>query len=422
MAELCLVPCHGCPSGLVFNQEHGLSRVLKDCQSLPANYGGRQEIAGGLLHLSRIQSQFKERWEPISGFLESNQCAKIDSTVRSPKIIDMQDGGVTSELFTFPISEKPIRHEEMLHFHVSRSNDPEKVLEDVPLLANLDLQAITNEILSRQLTSPLIYPNGELYSQQPLLDFVGDLARESKITIHPDGRVEFTGSRTEMKDLLSVVAEFYLSRSSANWRKHMLLIPHFNRLNIDETQDVFPRSALKLEAMTVPLKSPEKVKTKPSHQKKSGRKARKERDLYKRNSFHTCESLLSLLMDKRREEKSTILSLKKAEPELPELLNQFSAGIAGTGIAVLFSVICKVAYGRVPFCASKLLSTGFGFGLVWLSWAVNKLSSTVTCVSRNAGKAGALKEKEMIERIDKSVKEIHFRAMTIMAVAVLKFV
>lgn len=144
--------------------------------------------------------------------------------------------------------------------------------------------------------------------------------------------------------------------------------------------------------------------------------------MYKRNSFHASESLLSLLMDKKRERKSTILSLKKAGPELPELLNQFSAGIAGAGIAVLFSVICNVACARAPFCASKLFSTGFGFGLVWLSWAVNKLSSTVTCVSRNAGKVGELKEKEMMERVDRIVKEIYFRAATTMAVAVLRFV
>lgn len=171
------------------------------------------------------------------------------------------------------------------------------------------------------------------------------------------------------------------------------------------------------------LLSPEKAKVKPSPLKKGGRKAGKQRDMYKRNSFHACESLLSLLVDKKRERKSTILSLKKAGPELPELLNRFSAGIAGTGIAVLFSVICKVASARVvPFCTSRLLSTGLGFGLIWLSWAVNKLRSTLVCVSRNTGKVAGLKEKEMMERVDKSVKEIYFRAATIMAVAVLRLV
>lgn len=127
-------------------------------------------------------------------------------------------------------------------------------------------------------------------------------------------------------------------------------------------------------------------------------------------------------MDKKREGKSTILSLKKAGPELPELLDRFSAGIAGTGIAVLFSVLCKVACARVPFCASKLMSTGLGFGLVWLSWAINRLSSTLVFVSRNMGNLRGLKEEEMMERVDKSLKEIYFRAATIMAVAVLRLV
>lgn len=114
-------------------------------------------------------------------------------------------------------------------------------------------------------------------------------------------------------------------------------------------------------------------------------------------------------MDKKREGKSTILSLKKAGPELPELLDRFS-------------VLCKVACARVPFCASKLMSTGLGLGLVWLSWAINRLSSTLVFVSRNMGNLRGLKEEEMMERVDKSLKEIYFRAATIMAVAVLRLV
>lgn len=138
----------------------------------------------------------------------------------------------TSDLFTLPASQRPTRHEEMLQ-HVSGLDDPEKVTEGMPLLANLvDLQAITNEVVTQQVLSSVIDFNGKLCSQQPLVDFVGDLARDSKITIHPDGRVEFTGSRTEMKDLLSIVAEFYLLRNSTNWRAQSLLVPHFNWYDI----------------------------------------------------------------------------------------------------------------------------------------------------------------------------------------------
>lgn len=142
--------------------------------------------------------------------------------------------------------------------------------------------------------------------------------------------------------------------------------------------------------------------------------------MYKNNYFHACESLLSLMVNKRYDRKTAILSLKKSGPELPELLTQFSVGIAGTGLAVLFSVLSKLACGRVTFGGSKLLSTGFAFGLVWLSWAVNKLRDTIVYVSKNAGKL-SLNEEEMMRRVDKSVNSIYFRAATLMAVAVLRF-
>lgn len=125
------------------------------------------------------------------------------------------------------------------------------------------------------------------------------------------------------------------------------------------------------------------------------------------------------MINKRQNKKTAILSLKKSGPELPELLNQFSAGIAGTGLAVLFSVICKVACMKVPFCGYKVLNTGLAFGLVWLSWAVNRLRDTIVYISKNASKTG-LKDEEMMERVDKSVKDIYLRAATLMAVAVLR--
>ncbi|CAL1362073.1 unnamed protein product [Linum trigynum] len=124
------------------------------------------------------------------------------------------------------------------------------------------------------------------------------------------------------------------------------------------------------------------------------------------------------MMNKKHDGKAAILWLKKSGPELPELLTQFSASIAGTGLAVLFSVACKVACGRVPLTSSKLLSTGLAFGLVWLSWAVNKLRDTIIHVSRNAGKG--LKDEEVMRSVDRSLKDVYFRAATLLAVAVLR--
>ena len=92
------------------------------------------------------------------------------------------------------------------------------------------------------------------------------------------------------------------------------------------------------------------------------------------------------MVDKKQRRKTAILSLKKSGPELPELLTQFSAGIAGTGLAVLLSVMCNLACGRATFCAYSLFNTGFGFGLVWLSGAVRQERSIINfsgkCFSR----------------------------------------
>ena len=82
--------------------------------------------------------------------------------------------------------------------------------------------------------------------------------------------------------------------------------------------------------------------------------------------------------------------------------------------------MCKVASGRVPFCSSKLLNTGLGLGLVWLSWAVNKLRDTIVMINKNANKKKGLKDEEMMKKLDRSVKEIYFRAAALMAVMVLR--
>lgn len=124
-------------------------------------------------------------------------------------------------------------------------------------------------------------------------------------------------------------------------------------------------------------------------------------------------------MDRNQHSRNTILSLKKSGPQLPQLLTQFSASIAGTGIAVVLSVLCRVACNRVPFCASKILSTGLGVGLVWLSWAINRLRDSVISITKTSGKCGD-REEEMVNSLDRNLKDIYFRAIALIAVVVLK--
>ncbi|KAL4395328.1 hypothetical protein AHAS_Ahas02G0241000 [Arachis hypogaea] len=265
----------------------------------------------------------------------------------------------------------------------------------------------------QQLFTPLSYHIG--VTLKPLLDVFQDPALSSKIQVHPDGQVTFLGSAIQMKEFLSPVAELYLSQTSNKGEKQSILVPHFSRLimNMYEAETRSHSSTMEIHStITVPLRSPERVKAKPL--KKKNKKVATERDLYKKNYLYACESLLSLMVDKRQHRKTAIISLKKSCPELPHLMTQFSVGIA-----VLLSVIYKLACGRVPFCTSKLLNTGFGFGLVWLSWAVSKQRDTIINISKNAGKLG-LKDEGAIRKVDKSVKEVYFRAVALLALAILR--
>lgn len=418
MVKLCLMASHGYPSApaIVFHQDQ--KRVFKDCQPYLPSQGTRQEITR-LNSLVLKLHQHEEPWRPMNRFCESNRFTEIDSTVRTPTLIDVQDARPDSVLFSFGIVEKCTRQEKILQFLMSESNKLERDGLDLSLLSELmGLQTVMFD--AQQLShSPLIYPSGQLDAPKSLVDFVADMARSSKLTVLPDGRVLLTGSGTEMKDVLSTVAEFYLSNSSTMWKKQSMLIPKLTRFDTSKVDANITGSSFKAgDASSATLKSP--VKIKPSRKKKNNRKGGRERDLYKRNYFHACESLLSLMMDKRRG-KTAVLLLKKSGPELPELLNQFSVGIAGAGLALLFSIICRVACGRVSFCASKLFSTSVGLGLVWLSWAVSKLKDTVVYISKHASKLG-LKDEEIMGIVNESFRDIYFRAVTVMAVAVLRLV
>ncbi|KAJ6973069.1 hypothetical protein NC653_033414 [Populus alba x Populus x berolinensis] len=418
MVKLCLMASHGYPSApaIVFHQDQ--KRVFRDCQPYLPSQGTRQEITRSNSLVLKLH-QHEEPWRPMNRFCESNLFTEIDSTVRTPTLLNVQDALPDSILFSFGIVEKCTRQEKILQFLMSESNKLERDGLDLSLLSELmGLQTVMFD--AQQLShSPLIYPSGQLDAPKSLVDFVADMACSSKLTVLPDGRVLLTGSGTEMKDVLSTVAEFYLPKNSTMLKKQSMLIPKLTRFDTSKVDANITGSSFKArDASSATLKSP--VKIKPSRKKKNNRKGGRERDLYKRNYFHACESLLSLMMDKRRG-KSAVLLLKKSGPELPELLNQFSVGIAGAGLAILFSIFCRVACGRVSFCASELFSTSVGLGLVWLSWAVSKLKDTVVYISKHASKLG-LKDEEIMGIVNKSFRDIYFRAVTVMAVAVLRLV
>ncbi|KAL2513722.1 hypothetical protein Fot_01561 [Forsythia ovata] len=425
MVEICLMASHGYPPGLIFHHEQvGMARVSKDHLHVLPYIGVNQDLVKS--HSINTSLHQREDRNSISRTLDSDQFFKVDSAVKRPVLVDVQDTNSNSIPFGFGIADKCARQEKILKLLTSGSSEVEGGMLNFSMLLDLiGPEALITDLFQEPFApyhrwhfndaepqQSLIYPTREFCFEKPLVDVMGDLG-SSEITYHSDGQLSATGS-VDMNNVLSVIAEFYLSKSTVKSSKQSMLVPFFERRRRGAS------AKSKLETVkAAPLNSPEKVKDKISQKKKSNRKPIEERNLYGNKYLFACECLLSIMANRKHNGKTAIFSLKKSGPELPRLLTQFSASIAGTGIAVLFSVVCKVACGRVPFCASKLLNTGLGLGLVWLSWAVNKLRDTVISISKNSGSL-AIKEEEMMNNLDRSFKDIYFRIAALMAVTALR--
>lgn len=404
MVELCLMASHGCyppglSAGFQFNQEHNSSRIVSDDfhHFLPYN-GSRQDLVDPLsFNLSGLQKE--ESRSPI-GFLDYNHLLKFDPTSRRPSVLDFQDTSPDSVNFGFGIVERCARHEKILKLLASGSIEEEDPLLNLSMLYDLtgphqspiaDLPQLRYDGQTKQ---NLIYPTRELYFNEPSLDLADDRSYNS----------------SEMADMLSIISDIHSLKYTNKSCRQTMLVPYFERRRKASAS----ANASKLATEKVrPPKSHDKAK------EKSQRKKKTTRDAYHNSYLHACESLLSVIMDRKQPGGNTILSLKKSGPQLPRLLTQFSASIAGTGIAVVLSVLCRVALNRLPFCASKILSTGVGLGLVWLSWAVNGLRDTVVSISKASGK-GDGREEEMVGVLDRNLKDIYFRAIALVAVVALK--
>nr|GMD71033.1 uncharacterized protein LOC109160681 isoform X2 [Ipomoea batatas] len=329
-----------------------------------------------------------------------------------------------SVLFSFGIAEQCRRHEKVLKYLMSGSSEVDlSTLHDVMCPQALAMPQSLSASSLAESQSSLIYPSSSFSLQIPPWDVAGVLGHDLEIAPLSDGRLCPSESTTlvEMKDILSIISEYYQLKNldTINSGKQSLLVPYF-----DSSIGYLIQSFLYEDALFLHIAlscSPESLKYKTSPKKKSNKKLIDERDLYRNNNLHACESLLSIMVDKKRQGRTAINSLKKSGSELPRFLTQFSAVIAGTGLAVLFSVTCNLACGRLAFSAPKIFNAGLGLTLVWLSWGVNNLRDTVISISKCSGKVGA-REEEMMNNLDKNVKEIYFRAAAFMAVAALRFI
>ncbi|BAT85408.1 uncharacterized protein HKW66_Vig0050260 [Vigna angularis] len=415
--SLCLMASHGYPTGLVLHPQLGLAGTnMKGYQiSFPSPVAKVDLIRYESPYLK--QSPCGESRKFQNEWVDYNEVINVDFSVQRPVLTDEKANCSSAVLFGFGIVAQCTKRDNIINLLMSETAEAGKDGANLSLLSKLMKLQLSGNGESRQPLSSLIYPSNQLIIQKPLLHFVQASALSSKITVHPDGQITFMGTAIELKDLVSVVAESYLSKSSQKGEKQFILVPLFNWVSINELERSHPSTLKKQSTLTAPLKSPEKVKPKPSPRK--SKKVGMDRDRY-RNYSYACETLLTLIVDKKQRGRTAILSLKKFSSELFDLLIQFTASIGGTGVAFLLFVVRNLVGGKATFCASNFFNTGFGLGLLCLSGAVNKLRVTISSIGESSGEFG-LKEEKMMQKLDESIRDIYYTAAALLAVVMLSF-
>ncbi|XP_064951175.1 uncharacterized protein LOC135605240 isoform X2 [Musa acuminata AAA Group] len=400
--ELSLVASAAFPPALVCQEHH---RGSKEFQTLLPLHGRKQDPSRSV-SIEFNGQHFENFQQSMPLLLQKTKLARLS-----------QGSHLDSVLLSFGIVEKCMKNEKILKLLAEGEDLAASLLSEVMTLdvlpsPHLDDKLSLHEAEMDDSWDPL-HIQKQIYTPKPLLYFVGNSSDTKYYMVHPDGRLLFADSAAQMEDLLSIVTEFSLPKRTIVGSKQLLLVPYFtSRRSHGRSQ------AHKLVSSSIgaPPKSPDITKLKMLPKKKKNQKVG--RDLYKRNYFHACESLLSVILDKGSSK--SVLSRKKSASAISHLLTQISAGIAGTGLAVIFSVLCKQAWGRSPFCFSRLFHTAFGFGLFWLSCAINGLRDTIIYISRNSIRLN-LEEEETTSMVKRSMNKILFRAAILVAVALFRF-
>ncbi|XP_062230719.1 uncharacterized protein LOC133928414 [Phragmites australis] len=421
-------------SPVVFPPSKELHGVLPFQGKRPQDAASARQLCAPLQHQQQHLEGLPFQGLPVQIMVTGHQGRPLPAAYQAfavpdkATLVDVQDSHPDSVRLSLGIAEQCARQEKILKFLVSGSDVKEL---DESLLAeftghqtlamNMGSQPyVPDDKLSiyefgLDMDEPQQYlPEKQLVIPDPLVDFVQ--SHGSALTFDQNGWVLFTGNGDEMRDLLSVFLEFNMSKREPTGCKAAFLVPYFGRKRRARVNSQVSHSKL---LTTADASKSTDVKSKSSSKKKQKGKNIKERDLYQKNYIHASEAFLSILLDKDKNS-STILSLKKSGPEITELLAQCSIGIAGTGLAILLSVVCKMATGmRTPFASAGLLSTSVGFGLFWLSWAVNRLRDTIASIFRSPSNMNF--EDEVAVRIQKSTNEVLFTAVTLLAITALKF-
>lgn len=164
-------------------------------------------------------------------------------------VLFVADCLLNSVLFGYDeVAENSTRCEDIVQFLTFKSNEVEEYMLNPTLLSDLGLQTLASNLqqiptipfnyMSLQSDTDaeswpsFIYPTGLFHAKTPLLDIVGHLAHDSELIIGQNGQVLFTGTKSEMKDLLSFISEFSFSKNHTSLRKKQSVVPYFRRYKL----------------------------------------------------------------------------------------------------------------------------------------------------------------------------------------------
>lgn len=144
-----------------------------------------------------------------------------------------------SVLFSFGIAEQCGRREKILRF-LSESSISDggaldfSVISDLMGLHTLSIgmpQVPVADEFGLYEPDMKLQPQLELISPQPSLNKVADYVSHLSGNMNvQDGRIFVMGTETEVKDVLSIIAEIYVSHSADQGRqKHQMVVPYFTR-------------------------------------------------------------------------------------------------------------------------------------------------------------------------------------------------
>ncbi|CAI8604422.1 unnamed protein product [Vicia faba] len=260
---LSLMASHIYPSPLAFPTTH-----VKECQTFAPSSLAKPDMLNCQYPFLN-SSPFGEPVKTRKNWFDETQFVNVDSSPQWHVSIDAQESYSNAVLLGFGIVEQCTKHDTVSN--LLKSGTAESRVDGTNISLLLDLMKLQLSAINEPHqpfssdSSSLLYLNDKFNIKKPFLYFLQDSALTSKVTVHLDGQITFMGAEIQMKDLLPVVAESYLSKRLHKGERLSVLVPHFSRVNISEAEVQRHSSTMKIKAtLTAPLRSPEKVKLKPS--------------------------------------------------------------------------------------------------------------------------------------------------------------